>query len=104
MRLEHDEFSCPPSPTGLDGGHPVADSERLNAALELSRKIAASGLQNDAFLLANEDQLVANCQWAQDFPYTQPYFGKAAGAALLFFNHMTLHCFQMCPVMLVLGS
>lgn len=80
MRLEHDEFSCPPSPTGLDGGHPVADSERLNAALELSRKIAASGLQNDAFLLANEDQLVANCQWAQDFPYTQPYFDVSCNA------------------------
>lgn len=77
MRLEHDEFSCPPSP-GLIGDQPV--DERLNAAQDLSRKIAASGLQNDAFLLANEDQLVDNCQWAQDFPNTQPYFDVSCNA------------------------
>ena len=47
------------------------------AAQELSRKIATSGLQNDAFLLANEDQLVANyTKWAKQFPKIQMFFGK----------------------------
>ena len=48
------------------------------AAEELSRKIATSGLQNDAFLLANEDQLVANyAKWAKQFPKIQMFFGKS---------------------------
>jgi hypothetical protein len=48
------------------------------AAQELSRKIATSGLQNDAFLLANEDQLVANyTKWAKQFPKIQMFFGKS---------------------------
>ena len=48
------------------------------AAEELSRKIATSGLQNDAFLLANEDQLVANyTKWAKQFPKIQMFFGKS---------------------------
>ncbi len=97
MRLDHDEFSCnaptpvpSSSPKNVDGVHclsqttlghhlvqddPVVDE--FASALELTRKIATSGLQNDAFLLANEDQLVANYnKWNTDFPKIQPYFGK----------------------------
>jgi len=84
MRLDHDEFSCnPPVLTSVSAplnGHlvdngppPVVDE--FATAQELSRKIATSGIQNDAFLLANEDQLVANyTKWAKQFPKIQPYF------------------------------
>ena len=101
MRLDHEEFSCNPPvpaattvsyatpPNGRDlvenEGHglahvvatpPVVDE--FVAAQELSRKIATSGLQNDAFLLANEDQLVANyAKWAKQFPKIQTFFGKS---------------------------
>ena len=98
MRLVHEEFSCSPpvSPTKAipyAPGHLVEDDGRgstqevatplpvvvdeFEAAHELSMKIANSGLQNDAFLLANEDQLVANyTKWTKQFPKIQPYFGK----------------------------
>ena len=100
MRLDHEEFSCNPSvpattvsyvtpPNGRDlvenegrglvhvvATPPVVDE--FVAAQELSRKIATSGLQNDAFLLANEDQLVANyAKWAKQFPKIQTFFGKS---------------------------
>lgn len=75
MRLVHDEFSCPVS--SLDKGQ----STKENLAFELSRKIARSGLQNDAFLLANEDQLHLNFdKWTKDFPNIQPYFDVAFNA------------------------
>ena len=100
MRLDHEEFSCNPPvpattvsyvtpPNGRDlvenegrglvhvvATPPVVDE--FVAAQELSRKIATSGLQNDAFLLANEDQLVANyAKWAKQFPKIQTFFGKS---------------------------
>lgn len=90
MRLDHDEFSCnPPVPTSVSApqnGHlvdngppPVVDE--FATTQELSRKIATSGIQNDAFLLANEDQLVANyTKWAKQFPKIQPYFDVTCNA------------------------
>jgi ornithine decarboxylase len=90
MRLDHDEFACnPPVITTVSApqnGHlvdngppPVVDE--FATAQELSRKIATSGIQNDAFLLANEDQLVANYnKWANQFPKIQPYFDVACNA------------------------
>lgn len=103
MRLDHEEFSCNPPvstttvsyatpPNGRDlmenegrglvhvvATPPVVDE--FVAAQELSRKIATSGLQNDAFLLANEDQLVANyAKWAKQFPKIQTFFDVACNA------------------------
>ena len=106
MRLDHEEFSCNPPvpattvsyatpPNGSNGpnGRDLVENEgrglahvvatppvvdEFVAAQELSRKIATSGLQNDAFLLANEDQLVANyAKWAKQFPKIQTFFGKS---------------------------
>ena len=87
MRLDHDEFVCcpkqPPSVTPKTPDNPTSgvkiDPVTPNeaAAFDLSLKITASGLQNDAFLLANEDQLNQNLkQIVEDFPTVQPYFGK----------------------------
>ena len=43
----------------------------------LARKIVRSGLQNDAFLLANEDQLTRNCaKLAKNFAGIKLFFGK----------------------------
>ena len=43
----------------------------------LARKIVRSGLQNDAFLLANEDQLTRNCaKLAKNFAGIKIFFGK----------------------------
>merc|ERR550532_883746 len=90
MRLDHDEFSCnPPVLTSVSAplnGHlvdngppPVVDE--FATAQELSRKIATSGIQNDAFLLANEDQLVANyTKWAKQFSKIQMFFDVACNA------------------------
>jgi len=48
---------------------------KLEVTKNLAKKIVASGLQNDAFLLANEDQLMKNCgQLAKYFSEIQPYF------------------------------
>ena len=74
MRLVHDETS-PPSM----GPEPFKE-EPLKAEVALSRKIAyaSGGFQNDAFLLANEDQLLANVsQVTQTYPNIQPYFDVA---------------------------
>lgn len=71
MRLDHDEKIVPKK------AEIVPEKAESKASIELSRKIAASGIQNDAFLLANEDQLVANCKkWAKEYPMIQPYFGN----------------------------
>jgi len=87
MRLDHDEFSCnPTSVSAPQNGHlvdngPPAVVDEFATAQELSRKIATSGIQNDAFLLANEDQLVANyAKWAKQFPKIQPYFDVTCNA------------------------
>lgn len=88
MRLDHDEFVCcpkqPPSVTPKTPDNPTSgvkiDPVTPNeaAAFDLSLKITASGLQNDAFLLANEDQLNQNLkQIVEDFPTVQPYFDVA---------------------------
>ena len=46
-------------------------------AVDLAKRIVGSGLQTDAFLLANEDQLLKNCaKLAKDFKGVLPYFGK----------------------------
>lgn len=85
MRLDHDEMYCPAESAELAAvqaaqvvvapqRHFVEDDAN-DGAWEMTRKIVASGIQNDAFLLANEDQLVANCtKWAKEFPMIQPYF------------------------------
>jgi len=91
MRLDHDEFACnPPCLTSVsapvkghlvENGSPPPVVDEFAAAHELSRKIATSGIQNDAFLLANEDQLVANhTRWAKLFPKIQPYFDVSCNA------------------------
>jgi len=90
MRLDHDEFACnPPVLTSVSAplkGHLVDNGpppmvDEFAIAQELSRKIATSGIQNDAFLLANEDQLVANyTKWANQFPKIQPYFDVTCNA------------------------
>ena len=75
MRLVYDETSVKPN-TGEPEKLEATEAEEVKP-FELSRKIAnSSGFQNrDAFLLANEDQLVANCtKWAQLYPNIQPYF------------------------------
>lgn len=44
-------------------------------AVDLAKRIVGSGLQTDAFLLANEDQLLKNCaKLAKDFKGVLPYF------------------------------
>jgi len=72
MRLVYDETSVQPV------GEPekIKEEATPTAAFNLSRKIvASSGFQYDAFLLGNEDQLVANCaKMAQTYPKIQPYF------------------------------
>ena len=61
----------------VEENNPGVVVDEFASAHELTRKIATSGLQNDAFLLANEDQLVANYnKWNTQFPKIQPYFGK----------------------------
>ena len=60
-----------------------SESSKFDAAKALSQKIADSGLQNNAFLLANEDQLEANCaKWTTQLPLIQPYFGKKPRCAM----------------------
>ena len=73
MRLVYDE-----SNSGVVGPEPQKP-EKASKAVKISQKIAyASGFQNDAFLLANEDQLLANIsQVTQTFPNVQPYFDVA---------------------------
>ena len=88
MRLDHDKYPahCPEATPTFE-----AETTPTFEAYQLSCKIAASKHQNDAFLLANEDQLFANCtQMAQDFPQIQPYFGKFLWNKLLdnsYFNY-----------------
>lgn len=87
MRLDHDELSCPMMPAAAaeearSVAHNVSQEppQLLDAAAakELSRKIAASGIQNDAFLLANEDQLMANfTAWTRQFPKLKPCYGMS---------------------------
>ena len=56
---------------------PQSEATKWEVAQDLAKKIVASGLQTDAFLLANEDQLMKNCaKLAMDFKGIQPYFGK----------------------------
>lgn len=73
MRLVYDE-----SNSGVVGPEPQKP-EKASKAVKISQKIAyASGFQNDAFLLANEDQLLANIsQVTQTYPNVQPYFDVA---------------------------
>ena len=73
MRLVYDETK-----SGV-GPEPQKPAEQPSKAVKISQKIAyASGFQNDAFLLANEDQLLANIsQVTQTYPNVQPYFDVA---------------------------
>ena len=72
MKLEKSQqFMLPTSQ--CDAG----EVTKLEVTKNLAKKIVASGLQNDAFLLANEDQLMKNCgQLTKYFSEIQPYFGK----------------------------
>ena len=74
MKLEKSQqFMLPTSQCDDDAG----EVTKLEVTKNLAKKIVASGLQNDAFLLANEDQLMKNCgQLTKYFSEIQPYFGK----------------------------
>ena len=75
MKLEKSQqFMLPTSQCDDDDAGEVT---KLEVTKNLAKKIVASGLQNDAFLLANEDQLMKNCgQLTKYFSEIQPYFGK----------------------------
>ena len=73
MKLEKSQQSMLPTSQCDDAG----EVTKLEVTKNLAKKIVASGLQNDAFLLANEDQLMKNCgQLAKYFSEIQPYFGN----------------------------
>ena len=64
-------------PTSQCDDDDAGEVTKLEVTKNLAKKIVASGLQNDAFLLANEDQLMKNCgQLAKYFSEIQPYFGN----------------------------
>ena len=74
MKLEKSQQSMLPTSQCDDVSGEVT---KLEVTKNLAKKIVASGLQNDAFLLANEDQLMKNCgQLAKYFSEIQPYFGN----------------------------
>ena len=73
MKLEKSQQFMLPTSQCDDAG----EVTKLEVTKNLAKKIVASGLQNDAFLLANEDQLMKNCgQLAKYFSEIQPYFGN----------------------------
>ena len=73
MKLEKSQQFMLPTSQCDDAG----EVTKLEVTKNLAKKIVASGLQNDAFLLANEDQLMKNCgQLTKYFSEIQPYFGK----------------------------
>jgi len=62
-------------PTSQCDDDDAGEVTKLEVTKNLAKKIVASGLQNDAFLLANEDQLMKNCgQLTKYFSEIQPYF------------------------------
>ena len=83
MKLEKSQQFMLPTSQCDDAG----EVTKLEVTKNLAKKIVASGLQNDAFLLANEDQLMKNCgQLTKYFSEIQPYFGKKIRLIACFSN------------------